>query len=125
MSEFVEPDVERLQLSGENRWIDVHKELNAGQYDEMNAGVIKDLRAGETPTLDFQKVASYKILAYVVNWSFIDSNGKSVPVSAASIANLKKRTRNEIAKLVEAHDAKSEQEIEERKNGSEPSTPAI
>lgn len=125
MGEFVEPDIVRIPLSGENRWIEVKRELNAGEYDAMNASVIKDTKAGELPILDYEKVMSFKILAYLVGWSFTDSAGKSVPVSAAAIANLKKATRDELSKLVEAHELSSNAIIEERKNGDAPESPAV
>lgn len=127
MGEFVEPAIERLLLSGQDRWIDVKRELNAGEHDVMFSGLVKELKAGETPLLDSDKVGSYRILAYLVGWSFKDNAGKTVPVSAASVANLKKRTRDEIAAAIEAHAAQSEQAIDERKNvqGTESASSAI
>lgn len=116
-SEFVEPHIVRIPLSGTGRWIDVKKELNAGEFDAMMASIV----AGENPTTgrpiqNFEKTPSHKIIAYVVGWSFTDSENKPIPVSAAAIANLKVKTRNEIRELVDAHHEASGAEIEARKN---------
>lgn len=117
-SEFVDPtQFDRLTLSGEDRWVDVKRELNAGEYDAMNASVAKEFSSGERPILDLEKIPSYKIVAYVIGWSFKDPAGHPVPVSAAAVANLRKTTRDEIGRAIEAHEAKVEQAIDERKNG--------
>lgn len=124
MSEFVEPNVVRIPLSGTDRWIDVKQELNAGEFDVMNDSVLKDVIAGEKALLVPRKVPSYKIIAYLVGWSFKDKDGKSIPVSPAAIDNLRRQVRDEIAAAVEAHADRSEADVDERKNDAAPESRA-
>lgn len=117
-SEFVEPKVVRIPLSGDGRWVDVKRELTSGEHDEMMASIC--LEGKETPDgrpfQNFRKTQSYQIIAYVVGWSFTNSDGSPVPVSPAAIENLKVRTRDELRRVIAQHDADSAAEVAARKN---------
>ena len=113
-----------IQAEQDGDWIDVKRELNAGEHDEMNASLVKDVAAGEKPLLDYKRVLSFKILAYLVDWSFTDKGGNPVPVEAATVASLTKRDRDEIGQAIEQHEADSDKSIDERKNADAPELPA-
>lgn len=106
--EFVTPDVVRLDLS-EGRWIDVKKELTAGESRRVFARLVK--RMGPTglddkvhTEIDPEKVGITKLLEYVVGWSFSNGNGKPVPVSEAAINNLRQHIYREMVEAVEKHE---------------------
>ena len=116
-SEFVDPNVDRITLSGVNRWIDVKRELNAGEQRRLFTTLIKDLTAGEKPTLDPEQLGITKIMAYLIGWSFTDKSGKSIPVSRAAVDNLKTATYQDIVKAIDDHEAKADADVAARKNG--------
>lgn len=130
-SPFVEPDVVRLPLSRPGQYIDVKKELNADEANGILATIVKTMHPGEKAEIDPKKVATTKMLAYLVGWSFVDKAGKPVPFSEAALKNLNKHTFGEISRLIDTHDEASEQSREEIKNAqagetsSSPVSPSV
>ena len=119
---FVQPETVRLALS-DGDWIDVKKELNAGEQRLVFAGLVKDMHAGNPQvTLDPKLVGLTKLTAYVVGWSFVDAAGKSVEVCEGAINALDGDTYAEIVAAVDAHEDQIEQARAARKN---PPAPAI
>ena len=114
-SRFVAPEVVRLTIS-EGDWIDVKRELNAGETRRIYTDLIRDFRAGEQATLDPKQVGLTKILNYVVGWSFVDADNRPVPFSQAALENLDTDSYKEIADAIDAHDTASEKARAERKN---------
>jgi hypothetical protein len=116
-SEFVDPRVERLHLSGVDRWIDVKHELNAGESRALFTDLVKEMRHGEAAVLDPHKVGVTKVLAFLLGWSFTDGNGRPIPVSPSAVDNLKPATYVEIREAIDAHEERVEAERTARKNG--------
>lgn len=112
---FVTPEVVRLPLS-DGDWIDVKKELNAGETRAIFTDLVKDFEAGKPATLDAKQVGLTKVLQYLVGWSFVDSQGRGVPISLAALQNLFADDQTEVIDAVEAHDQAIEKLREERKN---------
>jgi len=110
----------RLPLS-EGDWIEVKKELNAGEQRRVFTNLVKTMQAGEKPELNPEQVGKTKILAYVIAWSFTDGAGKAVPFSATALDNVDPDTYAEIMAAVDAHDEAADKARTERKNA--PSTP--
>ena len=102
-SRFVVPDVVRLPLS-DGDWIDVKKELNAGEQRRVFTNLVKTMQAGEKPELNPEQVGKTKILEYVVGWSFRDGADKPVPFSATALDNVDPDTYAEIMAAVDVHD---------------------
>lgn len=110
----VAPNVDRLSLS-EGDFLDVLRELNAGQYVEM-------LRQ------QADRVPFAKVVAYLVGWSFVGLDGQPLPydldlpepVRRATIGSLDKATLREITTAVGKHDDASEAAIDAKKK-----TPAL
>src|SRR5574338_1565491 len=72
---IVKPDVQRLPLR-DGEFLDVKKELTAGEYRDMLAAQVRETDSGRI-ALDFQKVGMAKVVAFVVGWSFVYLDGSS------------------------------------------------
>jgi hypothetical protein len=114
---FVQPDIVRLNLS-DGDYIDIKKELNAGETRRVFGRLVKDMRAGEAVMLEPEQVGLTKISEYVVGWSFTDADGRPVDVSEGANNNLDQETYKEIADAIDAHEAKITAEREARKNAT-------
>ena len=111
---FVKPKTVRIDLS-EGDWIEVKRELNAGEHRRVFGRLVKEMRAGDKALLDPEQVGLTKLVEYIVDWSF-EQDGKPVPVSEASINALDAETYAELVKAVDAHEEAVDAEIESRKN---------
>lgn len=100
---FVTPDVVRLPLS-DGDWIDVKKELNAGESRKVFSDLVKDYRHGEKAQIDPEQVGLSQILNYVIAWSFVDAAGKPVPFSVDALKNLSLADYKEVQAAIDAHD---------------------
>lgn len=78
--------VEQAEADGD--WIDVKKELTAGEQREMFIGLIKDrtMHEGEKANLDPALVGVNSLLSYLLGWSFVDDDGEPVPYSLITMA---------------------------------------
>lgn len=112
---FVAPEVIRIPLSSGD-WVDVKKELNAGETRNIFTDLVKDFHAGEAATLDPKQVGLTKVLNYVVAWSFVDAQGHGVPFNASALNNLYPDDYHEIVNAIEMHDEAVEQMRITRKN---------
>lgn len=127
---FVPPDVVRIAISDED-WIDVKKELNAGETRRIFTDLVKDFRAGEMAELDPRQVGITKILNYIVGWSLTDENDRPVPFSMSALENLDIDTYTEINQAIEAHDKAVDENRTARKNArtgetaSLPTSPSV
>jgi len=114
---FVKPQTVRLELS-DGDWIEVKKELNAGEHRRVFGRLVKDMRAGERAQLDPEQVGLTKVVEYLVAWS-LEDNGKPVEVTEGAINSLDAQTFGEIVKAIDAHEAAVDAEIEARKNDTD------
>jgi hypothetical protein len=115
---FVPGDVVRLPLSGDE-WIDVKKELNAGEARRIFAALVKEMHAGQPTKLDPEKVGLTKVVEYVVGWSLLGTDGRPEAVSESAIDGLDLDTYREIVDAVDAHDAACDAARLARKNGQD------
>src|SRR5262245_25372664 len=109
LPDFVEPEVARLQLRG-NQFIDVRRELNAGEQRRLFASMVKDgaTEAGERAKLDPERVGITRIMAYLLGWSFTDASGRPVPVCEAAVDNLTQDRYREISTAIDVHENEQE-----------------
>jgi hypothetical protein len=123
---FVQPETERLTLS-DGEWIEVKRELNAGEQRHAQAGYYKDIRVGERATVDFEQYGKTKILAYLVGWSFTGFDGRPEPFDESALNQLDMDTYLEIEAALDAHEARISARREARKNGQDgaKTSPAI
>jgi hypothetical protein len=114
-SRFVIPDVVRVPLS-DGDWIDVKRELNAGEQRRVFTSLVKTMQAGEKPELNPEQVGKTKLLEYIIGWSLCDANGKPVPFTPTALDAVDPETYTEITKAVDAHEDAAEKARDERKN---------
>jgi hypothetical protein len=120
---FVQPDTVRLDLS-DGDYIDIKKELNAGENRRVFGRLVKDMRAGEAVTLEPEQVGLTKIVEYLIGWSFTDNDGRPVDLSEGAINNLDQDTYREISDAIDSHEAKVIGERLARKNGKAGTLPS-
>ena len=123
---FVDPEEVRIPLFG-SHYIDVKKELNAGEYRKLLYDQFKDTDGGKI-AIDHAKVGISKVLAYLLGWSFRDKLGQPIAynveqpeeVRRALLDNLKQDVYRDLLKAINAHEEAQEAALEAKKN--DPST---
>jgi len=123
---FVQPGIVRLPLS-DDEWIDVKRELNAGEQRRVFAGMVRDMRAGERTTLDPELVGKTRLVEYIVAWSFVDFDGRPEPVGESAIDALDMDTYREIDDALDAHEQtiSDARDARKKKPGGATTSPAI
>ena len=110
----VKPETVRLDLSDGH--IIVKKEINAGEQRRVFSDFVKQARSGEPFELDAEKVGLTKIVAYLLDWSAVDDEGKPVEVTPETIKGLHLDIFREIKDAIDAHDLQMDTERQARKN---------
>jgi hypothetical protein len=100
----------------EGDFIDVKRELTAGEQRMVFSGLVRDMQYGEKIRLVPEQVGLTKLLAYLVGWSFVDADGKPVPVSETAINALDSETYAEMVAVIDAHEVGVEEARAIRKN---------
>ena len=110
MSRFLKPEIVRINLTGGD-WITVKRELTAGEQRRVFASTTKPVRAGERIEIDLEKAGLAEIVAYLVDWSFLDDAGKPVVIRdmpaeyvADVLNNLDGDSYTEIFNALNAHE---------------------
>lgn len=112
----VTPDQVRLPLS-EGDWIEVKRELNAGEYyDQLVA--------------TSERRAFAKPIAYLLRWSLIDIDGTSLPYSAddpeeqrrGTIRSLDQDTIRELIAVIDRHEQAQDAARAAKKNAPDTSS---
>jgi hypothetical protein len=117
----VTPQTVRLALT-EDDWVDVKAELNYGDAVKARAILVKDIRADGRVTPDFQLVEIAQTLAYLVAWSFVDAQGRPIPIETeaqklSAVFALDEASVKELTAAIGAHAERVELERAARKNG--------
>jgi hypothetical protein len=86
-------------------WIDVKKELTAGEHRHIFTGLVKQMHLGEKTELDPDQLGKTKLLEYIVGWSFVGFDGQPEPVSESAIDCLDQDTYAELMAAIDAHEA--------------------
>lgn len=121
---FVQPEPVRLPLS-DGDWIDVKKELNAGEQRRIFTSLVRTMQMDGKAELNPDQVGKTKILAYVVDWSFVDEKGARTKFSEAALDAVDPASYKEINDAVDKHDEAAEAAREERKNARAGQTGSI
>jgi len=79
MSRFLKPEIVRLNLTGGD-WITVRRELTAGEQRRVFARTTKPVKAGQPIEIDLEKAGISTLVAYLIDWSFTDVEGKPVAI---------------------------------------------
>jgi len=104
------------QAHEDGDWIEVKRELNAGETRRVFTGLVKSMQAGEKAELNPEQVGKTKLLEYIVDWSLVNFDGSRLPFSAAALDSQDQDTYREIDKAVDLHEEAIEKERAERKN---------
>lgn len=127
---FVEPITVKLPLS-DGDWIEVKKELTVVERDRIAGAGLDHMErgAGETDrarfTLNFEGARVVKLVTWIINWSFIDADGKYVPPTAAAIGNLDGATCDEIEKAINDHQGRVTEEKKQMTGMTAPAPASI
>jgi len=119
---FVYPEEVRVPLS-DGDYIDVKKQLNAGEYRKLLYDQFKENPDGEKVVLDHSKIGISKLLAYLLGWSFCGRNNEPLPynleqpeeIRRAAIDGLDQDTYRELIAAVNAHEAREDEALEAKK----------
>jgi hypothetical protein len=114
MSRFQKPNIVRLSLSNGD-WIEVRERLSAGQVRRMSAAAFTDVQQTDPRTaprigVDFARLALARTMAYLVDWSFRDDQGRPVKVTQEAIEALTPESLAEIEEALDKHIAAMEAE---------------
>jgi hypothetical protein len=123
---FVQPESDRIALS-DGQWLEVKRELTAGEQRQAQTGYLKEARVGERPIVDYERYGKVKILAYITAWSLKGFDGQSEPFNETALDMLDMDHYLEIERAIDAHEARVSARREARKNGQDGATtsPAI
>jgi hypothetical protein len=99
---FVVPKTVQLQLSGGD-WIEVKERLTVGEARAVTQSFVGTINGDGSRTLNEQNLGLGLVLAYLVDWSFDDANGKRVPVSREAVKALDMESFREIDEAIDAH----------------------
>ena len=125
---IVQPDTVHLALT-EDDWIDVKAQLNYGDAVQSRALLVKEIRLDGRVTPDFQLVEIAQLLAYLVDWSFVDAKGKKIPIETveqkrSALFALDEATVKELMAVVGTHAEQVEADRVARKNGQSGEIPS-
>ena len=127
-SRFVQPDSDRLELSGGD-WILVKRRLNTGEYRTHMRRSARELPSGVRQLDAFLEGRSLP-LAYLLDWSLVDPAGKPVVIrdqSEAAVSEildgLDPDDFTELLRAIEAHVARQDAvRAEEKKTAGTPTS---
>ncbi len=97
-------------------WIDVKKQLTAGETRRAFSQLIKEMHFGERPQVNAEQLDFAKISEYVVGWWLKDADGRLLSFDAAALQNVNVNTFNDISAAVDWHEAQQAVAAEARKN---------
>ena len=114
-SRFVHGETVRLPLSGGD-YIDVKKELSAGEREDLFGVIAPTMTAGEKVLMNTRSVRTAKILAYLLAWSFVGPDDTPIPMSPdlpeavrlGAIRNLRTPDFDELFGAIIAHEGEQE-----------------
>lgn len=115
MSDFVKPEIKRFPISG-GHFIDVKKQLNHGEREDMFAAMAPLVTPGEDLRFNRRDIRTAKAVTYLVGWS-LTNEGTPVPMSPElpeqvridTIRSLSAERFDEMFAVILKHEAANEQ----------------
>jgi hypothetical protein len=119
------PATERLALS-QGDFLIVKQDLTAGEYRAFLRAATKPvaLAAGATPAMELDPIAAGEamVLAYLLDWSFQDADGRPLVIAdqppavvRAMLDHVDQATYMEVQRAIQAHQAARETAIDDEK----------
>ncbi len=105
--EIAAREVARDEAAEAGAWIDVKRELTAGEARDAQAELYDELHFGERARVNIKQLDFAKCAAYVVGWWLRDPEGKLLPFSAAALKNVNQATFADISAAVDWHEEQS------------------
>jgi hypothetical protein len=125
-SRFAKADTDRVPLS-DGDWIEVWRDLNAGQQKRLEAAGMKDpirLASGEVYTpIDWERYEFERAMIFITDWSIHGEDDKPVKFSMDALKALKPPDFEEINHAVYTHVLNRLQEKNEQRALAGKSTP--
>lgn len=127
------PDRVRLPLS-DGDYVDVKRELNAGEYRQLLYSQFKDSPDGDKLVPDHEKIGIAKLVAYILSWSLVSCvDHQPIPydpqdpqeLRRAVLDDLDTDTYRELIAAVSAHEAKQAEATEAQKKTRTTATPSF
>lgn len=129
---FVQPKIDTLPLFDGEVTITVKRILNAGDKKKLETGALKRM----TPTgmgtdafqatydIDFEGGAFNKVMIYLLDWTVVDANGKTVEIDtdkamSAALRRLHPDHFAEIERVIDLHASLHEKKAKPTSTGSE------
>jgi hypothetical protein len=109
---FVDPEVVRIEISGGD-WIEIKKALTVRETRKMQFGgmKMKGTAAGEVEfAADMESFGLSKVTTYLVDWSFVDAQGRKVECTPDAVANLDELSYQELEAAIDKHTEAMEKE---------------
>jgi hypothetical protein len=98
---FVTPATVRLELS-DGDWIEIKERLTYGEERKLaNSALVATSANGFQ--VDLARAQLLRMEIWLTDWSFVDNNGKSVPLTPSAIQNLDPDTAEEIIAALDAY----------------------
>jgi hypothetical protein len=116
---FVTPETVRLPLNDGDDYIVIKRRLSHGEREEMMAGLVPNLTAGQPVHVDAAAVRTGKVLAYLIGWSSPE------PIDVDTIKHLDPDSFDEIERAIDAHVATSEKKVLTTALGSVPTFASV
>jgi hypothetical protein len=126
------PATDRLELTAGDYLI-VKQDLTAGEYRQMMGASIKPvMTAGGTPTLELDPIAAgvAMVVAYLLEWSFTDADGRPIAIAdqpsavvRAALDHIDSEAYMEVQKAIQQHVADRTAALAEEKK-TRPGPPA-
>ena len=110
-SPFVQPKKIRLPLKHPGQFIHIKDRLNAGELEDLHAKWQPLIKGGQGVELQTRAVRFSKVIAYLLDWSFVDEDGNPVEVTDGAIESLDPQVFTEIHRLIEAHETQRDAEV--------------
>lgn len=115
-AEEIAASARRVEAAVEDAdWIDVKRELTAGESRRAFGKLVKEMHFNERATVDPEQIGLAKVVEYLIGWSFTVGDD-IVPVSESAIANLNAATYGEIEAAIDWHEEQTTKALDARKN---------
>jgi hypothetical protein len=111
---IAEAAVAKSEADGD--WIDVKKELNAGEYQELISSQFIPGPAGEEPRVDKTLLGFSKLTAYIIGWSYTELDGTTpLPIGTDTFRAMSFAGYQLLVRAVDDHYAAVEDTLEQKK----------
>jgi hypothetical protein len=106
---FVQPKSVRLMLT-EGYFIDVKKELTAGETNEVYERLTVSVTPGSPLRISPKQINVARMMGYILGWNFTNIQGEPVPFSEDALNHLEWETYQEIRIALDDHEVKRAEE---------------